>query len=655
MFCSNCRNPLSDTDKFCSNCGTPVEKTEKTDDLLFKDEVVGNLQEEDSEIKIEPPTEKFDWNVHTFPGAEPGPTEEIDFDWHMDEDQRTRKGQEIAFAPEPPVSEPPSRETGRFATPAFLKVEKPVEKPEVPVKEELYTEAPKMQEEPVAAFEKVPEPPAQERKAGLGAPVFIGVGPKLGATQERKAGSGSPAFVGVGPKLEVLEEQKTWEKKEEPLPEEKEPVVTAPAEEVSQELYSGWTFEGSVPPQDEVVGPKMWTPDAPVIKPMPGGEEKKVIQGEELEREIFENVETPDNPTLARQTAKIDKFYTFNKKNEEFQKLLDKEYEKFKGGREEKAETFGTDVDALRRDGEALEDGMPMIKADSQVEEMAKARELFFSDDVEEEDLAGMGEDPKVADVEEKAQVVEPEEKPEVATTQMTEDEKNAEAFWSEGEDQQADLPDKKEKSGKAGTVVIVILSVILTLLIILLAIRFFAPESPAAKKMDEITNKVFSVFQGGDNTATAADSDAKTPKEDKTGLIQLELGKNQDGAIETIRYNSSLAFDETMDYGNRDINESKKLTENKWYTGGDNKEHYYDRGLVGTIIAHVSKAAVENKEEGILKTLDIGEFRKGEKGFYVWVAEYMESEDGGQTTNKKIYLVTVSGEAMEVTESYNL
>ena len=129
----------------------------------------------------------------------------------------------------------------------------------------------------------------------------------------------------------------------------------------------------------------------------------------------------------------------------------------------------------------------------------------------------------------------------------------------------------------------------------------------------------VFSVFQGGDNTATAADWDAKTPKEDKTGLIQLELGKNRDGAIETIRYNSSLAFDETMDYGNRDINESKRLTDNKWYTGGGNKEYYYDRGLVGTIIAHVSKAAVENKEEGILKTLDIGEFRKGEKGFYVY------------------------------------
>ena len=388
---------------------------------------------------------------------------------------------------------------------------------------------------------------------------------------------------------------------------------------------------------------------------MPGGEENKAIQGEELEREIFENVETPDNPTLARQTAKIDKFYTFNKKNEEFQKLLDKEYEKFKGGREEKTETFGTDVDALRRDGEGLEDGMPVIKADSQVEEMAKARELFFSDEVEEEDLAGMGENPKVADMEEKVQVTAPEEKAEVAATRMAEDGKNVQTFCREGEKQQADLPGKKEKSGKAGTVVIVILSVILTLLIILLAIRFFAPESSAAKKMDEITNKVFSVFQGGDNTATAADWDAKTPKEDKTGLIQLELGKNRDGAIETIRYNSSLAFDETMDYGNRDINESKRLTDNKWYTGGGNKEYYYDRGLVGTIIAHVSKAAVENKEEGILKTLDIGEFRKGEKGFYVWVAEYVESEDGGETTNKKIYLVTVGGEAMEVAESYNL
>ncbi len=96
MFCSNCGNPLSSTDKFCSNCGTPVEREEKPEDTMFKSEEPGNLQEENEEIKLEPPSEKFDWNVHTFPGTEPHPTEDINFDWHMGDDdfQREPKGEE---------------------------------------------------------------------------------------------------------------------------------------------------------------------------------------------------------------------------------------------------------------------------------------------------------------------------------------------------------------------------------------------------------------------------------------------------------------------------------------------------------------------------------------------------------------------------------
>lgn len=56
-----------------------------------------------------------------------------------------------------------------------------------------------------------------------------------------------------------------------------------------------------------------------------------VLQGKDLERSIFG--EPSNNSTDGMSAAeRIDKFYTFNKKNEEFQQLLDREYRKVKQG-----------------------------------------------------------------------------------------------------------------------------------------------------------------------------------------------------------------------------------------------------------------------------------------------------------------------------------
>lgn len=62
--------------------------------------------------------------------------------------------------------------------------------------------------------------------------------------------------------------------------------------------------------------------------------------GEVFERvtldDISDDVEiksSPANSAMKRDTARLDKFYTFNKKNEEFQKLLDKEYERISSGK----------------------------------------------------------------------------------------------------------------------------------------------------------------------------------------------------------------------------------------------------------------------------------------------------------------------------------
>ncbi len=59
---------------------------------------------------------------------------------------------------------------------------------------------------------------------------------------------------------------------------------------------------------------------------------EEVLKGGDLESSIFGNSSEKTNPDSMSAAERIDKFYTFNRKNEEFQQLLDKEYNKVKSG-----------------------------------------------------------------------------------------------------------------------------------------------------------------------------------------------------------------------------------------------------------------------------------------------------------------------------------
>lgn len=69
--------------------------------------------------------------------------------------------------------------------------------------------------------------------------------------------------------------------------------------------------------------------EEPVRKP---AQEESVLSGQNLDSAIFGEAEPEKAPESMSAAERIDKFYTFNKKNEEFQQLLNKEYNKVKGG-----------------------------------------------------------------------------------------------------------------------------------------------------------------------------------------------------------------------------------------------------------------------------------------------------------------------------------
>ena len=75
---------------------------------------------------------------------------------------------------------------------------------------------------------------------------------------------------------------------------------------------------------------------------------ESVLKGKDLERTIFG--ETPETSADGMSAAeRIDKFYTFNKKNEEFQQLLDREYRKVKQGNALQQEMSAADQKADER------------------------------------------------------------------------------------------------------------------------------------------------------------------------------------------------------------------------------------------------------------------------------------------------------------------
>ena len=74
-----------------------------------------------------------------------------------------------------------------------------------------------------------------------------------------------------------------------------------------------------------------------------------VLRGEDLERALFGQLQAEKRPEELSAAERIDKFYTFNKKNEEFQKLINNEYQRVKSGNAIEHELFEADKLAQER------------------------------------------------------------------------------------------------------------------------------------------------------------------------------------------------------------------------------------------------------------------------------------------------------------------
>ena len=272
---------------------------------------------------------------------------------------------------------------------------------------------------------------------------------------------------------------------------------------------------------------------------------------------------------------------------------------------------------------------------------------------------------------------------------------------------------DDDEKGGffsVVGKILLAVIALVSALEIAALAILYFAPDSSMADTVYQIQTKVLDFVdsfkdgeaddpvtddQQGDVSGTTGeegqsgetdqtgqnDTQADTaPMADKAALIQTQMDRNKN--IKSVTANNALVYKNGVDYGISDLNNSKPITNNIWYTDANGVPVYYDQEVVGTLIAFNSqwidyvndgnKAVLDLTKEGSdaynnavgfskagkvkeeFVSVEIGEIRQGEQGFYLWVAEEIKLVENGVTSTANyqwVYCMEPVGQEMKLVD----
>ena len=212
--------------------------------------------------------------------------------------------------------------------------------------------------------------------------------------------------------------------------------------------------------EQPVVEPMQFAqPQVAPIDPMTHVGNNKIIEGRELEELLFQDITREE----AQKTTKVNKFYTFNRKNEEFQKLLDEEYDKYQQGKPDGS--FSNYV-AEKNFGE---DGLGETVPQGSIGEMEKARELFF----ENGNTTSQDE-----------------------TNEIASGENNNSDNEVRKDKKVKDYYDENDKGGLVGKIIIGVLFALILALVTILVIKFVAPTSAIAEMIDEFALKILEMFR---------------------------------------------------------------------------------------------------------------------------------------------------------------
>ncbi|MCR5481275.1 MAG: zinc-ribbon domain-containing protein [Clostridia bacterium] len=299
MYCSRCGKALRDGDRFCSFCGakvfrTDIEQPENGDEIVYNPDF--NEEEQSRDVSAE-----------------------------VGEDRRTTGAP--AFESTVRATE---KSTEYFEEQKPQKEQVPVKPQDAPAREEKQEPKQEADKEPKKEADKEPKQEQKTEPKVLDNSEFVWNLHEFPSDEPRKTEDIDfnwriNTFPGVEKQNLSPAEQK------EITPEKGRTEAAAPegsksgVSDISTGAGSRFPESGSAFAQPEAEKASSDRIIDPVVSP-----EEAPVTGSDLEKEIFGESELSEEE---KQTIKIEKFYTFNKKKEEFQKLLDKEYEKIRSSR----------------------------------------------------------------------------------------------------------------------------------------------------------------------------------------------------------------------------------------------------------------------------------------------------------------------------------
>lgn len=388
MYCKNCGQFLTGNENFCSNCGAKVEApaAPKTFPAFTPDKGMTGTGEKATEkkesVKVMSPVDDIVWDVKEFPTGEPKKTDDTEIRWRSEdmflhkEIQREQEAFEKSMAEFMSGSsgtDESSKDDGLEILDVFKdhgareqaknrneEDKTVVTRNTAPVMTELQTD------------DRIVD---IEQPSGSGIAIEVVDSGDNGVKVE-KVIVDEPQMTSVIADTEELDS------------EEQEPVSEA---EISYQEEEATEEKSSEPDKDES-GEKIAAAAAGVAAGVVGTE--ALGKAGSLFDEIAPKaVETLTGANINEEKKQIDKFYTFNRKKEEFQKLLDKEYERI----ENKLEPGGFEEDIA---GFMDVERGTAVEGTTQLEEMVKARTLFFDDPffVPEDDKEEKEEEQAVAE-----------------------------------------------------------------------------------------------------------------------------------------------------------------------------------------------------------------------------------------------------------------
>lgn len=404
-------------------------------------------------------------------------------------------------------------------------------------------------------------------------------------------------------------------------------------------------------------------------------------------------------------------------------------------GYETAAELDGVPVELMEEIIETTEPETPeeAVKKRNTMTEMEKAREEYFK--MLDQELSGVQvkvevevkpnttverhttilDSRDVAAAEAEDNVVETTAEVEVPAPEVSAEEPKAaepeeEIVWPLDPSQYEEEEERGGFFSVLGKILLAVIALVIALEIGALAILYFAPDSAMAGKVYVVQEKVLGLIdslKNGDDgeddpvidDQTQADQEGEAgqeepngeagtadpvtdtaPMTDKTALIQTQIGKNKN--IKSITANDALTYKSGANYGIEDLNDSKPIENNLWYTKEDGTPVYYDQEVVGALIAFNSqwvdyvnegdKAALDLTKEGSdaynqavnfskagkvkeeFVSVQIGEIRQGQNGFYLWAAEEIKLTENGETKTanyKWVYCMEPVGKEMKITD----